>query len=120
MKNVVLCGSMKIKDEIFKVEEQLKELGYNVLLPEECIRGEAKVIASRAHFDRITNPANEYILIVNATKNGIENYVGPNSFAEIAFGFYHNKKVMLLNAVYEPYEDEIVGWNVICLKGDFK
>ena len=65
MKNIVLCGSMKVKDKIFEVEEQLKELGYNVLMPEECLRGEPKVIASRAHFDRITNPDNEYILIVN-------------------------------------------------------
>lgn len=118
MKNVVLCGSMKVKDSIFDVERKLKEMGYNVLLPEECIRGEAKVIASRAHFDRIVNPDNEYILIVNATKNNIENYIGPNSFAEIAFGFYHNKKVILLNDVYEPYMDELTGWGVICLKGD--
>ena len=118
MKNVVLCGSMKVKEALFDVKNQLEELGYNVLLPEECIRGEAKVIASRAHFSRIIDPDNEYILVVNATKNGIDNYVGPNSFAEIAFGFYHNKKVMLLNDIYEPYIDEITGWNIICLKGN--
>ena len=99
MKNIVLCGSMKVKDKIFEVEEQLKELGYNVLMPEECLRGEPKVIASRAHFDRITNPDNEYILIVNATKNGIENYVGPNSFAEIAFGFYNKKNPSIHNTI---------------------
>ena len=36
-KNVVLCGSMKFKDEIVIVSERLKGLGFNVLLPEECI-----------------------------------------------------------------------------------
>ena len=46
------------------------------------------------------------------------NYIGPNSFAEIAFGFYFNKRVLLLNDIYEPYKDEIVGWNVKCLNGD--
>ena len=117
-KNVVLCGSMKFKNEIIKVSERLKGLGYNVLLPEECMRGEDKLIASRAHFDRIVNPDNGLILIVNATKNGIPNYIGPNTFAEIAFGFYHKKKVFLLNDIYHPYDDELLGWKVICLKGD--
>lgn len=118
MKNIVLCGSMKVKDEIIRVQELLKEKGYNVLLPVECMEGKPKVIASRAHFDRIVNPDNEYILIVNAAKNGIENYIGPNSFAEIAFAFYHNKKTFVLNEFYEPYLDELEGWGVLELHGD--
>lgn len=117
-KNVVLCGSMKFKNEIVKISERLKGLGYNVLLPEECMRGEDKLIASRAHFDRIVNPDNGVMLIVNATKNGIPNYIGPNTFAEIAFGFYYNKKVFLLNDIYHPYDDELLGWKVNCLKGN--
>lgn len=116
--NVVLCGSMKVKDKILVVASNLEKIGYNVLLPIECMQGIEKTIASRAHMDRIANPDNEAILIVNETKNGIENYIGPNSFAEIAFGFYYNKKVYLLNDIYEPYKDELVGWNVISLKGD--
>lgn len=118
MKNIVLCGSMKVKDEIIRVQELLKEKGYNVLLPVECMEGKPKVIASRAHFDRIVNPDNEYILIVNAAKNGIENYIGPNSFAEIAFAFYHNKKTFVLNDFYEPYLDELEGWGVLELHGN--
>lgn len=51
MKNIVLCGSMKVKDKIIEVEETLKEKGYNVLLPKECMEGLPKVIASRAHID---------------------------------------------------------------------
>ena len=89
--NIVLCGSMKVKDKIFEVEEKLKEKGFNVLLPEECIQGLPKKIASRAHLDRVIDTKNEIILIVNETKNGINNYIGPNSFAEIAFGFYFKK-----------------------------
>ena len=109
---------MKFKNEIVKISERLKGLGYNVLLPEECMRGEDKLIASRAHFNRIVDPNNGIILVVNATKNGIPNYIGPNTFAEIAFGFFHNKKVFLLNDIYHPYDDELLGWKVICLKGN--
>ena len=119
-KNVVLCGSMKFKNEIVKISERLKGLGYNVLLPEECMRGEDKLIASRAHFNRIVDPNNGIILVVNATKNGIPNYIGPNTFAEIAFAFFHNKKIFLLNDIYEPYKDELEGWKSIVLKGDLE
>ena len=116
--NIVLCGSMKVKDKIVELSKKLEENGYNVLLPLECMQGLDKVIASRAHMDRVVDPNNEIILIVNETKNGIENYIGANSFAEIAFGFYFKKRVYLLNDIYEPFKDELLGWNVIPLKGD--
>lgn len=113
MKNIVLCGRMKLKDKIIETKEKLESMGYNVLLPVECMQGLDKIIASRFNFDRITSPDNEIILIENATKNNIENYIGPNSFAEIAFGFYHNKKVYLLNDIYEPYKDELIGGELL-------
>ena len=100
------------------IYDYLEKRGYNVLLPIECMEGKDKIIASRAHFDRICNPDNEIVLIVNAEKNGISNYIGPNSFAEIAFGFYHKKRVYLLNDIYDPYSDELIGWKVIPLKGN--
>lgn len=118
MKNIVLCGSMKVKDKILEVKDELEKRDFNVLLPKECMEGLPKIIASRKHFERIIDKDNDYILIVNATKKGIENYIGPNSFAEIAFAFYFNKKIYLLNDIYEPYEDELVGWGAIPLKGD--
>ncbi len=118
MKNIVLCGSMKVKDKIVEVADDLSKIGFNVLIPEECFIDLEKSVASRKHFDKICNPDNKIILIVNAEKNGIKNYIGPNSFAEIAFGFYFNKKVYLLNDIYEPYKDELLGWKVIPLKGN--
>ena len=76
MKNIVLCGSMKVKDKIIERAKELEEMGYNVLLPVECMQGLDKLIASRAHLDRVIDPNNEIILVINETKNGIENYVG--------------------------------------------
>lgn len=117
MKNIVLCGSMKVKDRIIEIANKLEAMGYNVLLPVECMQGVQKVIASRAHLNRVIDKDNEIILIVNETKNGIENYIGSNSFAEISFGFYYNKRVYLLNDIYEPYKDELIGWGIIPLRG---
>ena len=36
----------------------------------------------------------------------------------MAFGFYYNKSIYLLNDIYPPYEEELIGWNTIPLKGD--
>ena len=118
MKNIVLCGSMKVKDKILEVKEELGNKEYNVLIPKECMEGLPKVLASRKHLERVIDPKNSYILVVNSINRGIENYIGPNSLAEIAFGFYYNKNVYLLNDYYEPYLDELVGWNVVPLKGN--
>lgn len=120
MKNIVLCGSMKVKDKILEVKEEFVQQGYNVLLPKECMEGLPKAIASRAHFDRIAAPENDTVIIVNATKNGIENYIGPNSFAEIAFAFFYHKNIFVLYGYYEPYLDELEGWGVKMLHGNLE
>jgi hypothetical protein len=99
-----------------KIRDRLKGLGFNVLMPEAMVND--KIIAFRNHFDKIANPDNGIVLVVNATKNGIPNYIGVSTFAEMAFGFYHNKKMFLLNDIFQPYSDELKGWNVVCLNGN--
>ncbi len=118
MKRIVLCGSMKLKEKIFEIEKILKNKGYEVVTPKEFKVEMTKGDATKLHFDEITNEKTNIVLAVNVTKNEIENYIGPNTFAEIAMAFYFNKKIYLLNDIYEPYRDELEGWNVIPLKGN--
>lgn len=118
MKTITICGSMSFKETILEYEKILKSKGFNVKLPEECIKGIKKEIASRKHFDRIISSDNDAILVINNKKNDIENYIGPNTFAEIAFAFHFNKKIYLLNDIYQPYQDELLGWNVIPLNNN--
>jgi len=118
MEKIAICGSMKVKDRILKIGNDLESLGYEVLYPTECMEGKPKNIASRAHFDRICS--SDIVLIINEKAHGKDNYIGPNSFAEIAFGFYFKKKVYLLNDYYKPYLDELKGWNVKTLNGKFE
>ena len=120
MKRIVLCGSMKLKEKIFEVEEYLKNKGYEVVTPKEFRLEMTKGDATKLHFDEITNEKTDIVLAVNVTKNGIENYIGPNTFAEIAMAFYFNKKIYLLNDIYEPYRDELEGWKAIALKGNLE
>lgn len=120
MKNIILCGSMKVKNDILNICKLLQNMKYNVLLPTECMQGIEKPIASRAHFDRICDEKNDTILVVNSKKDNIDNYIGPNTFAEIALGFYFNKDIYLLNDIYEPYKDELNAWNVEVLHGNLE
>ena len=118
MSRIVLCGSMKLKEKIFEIEKYLKNKGCEVVTPKEFRAEMTKADASKLHFDEITNEKTDIVLAINETKNGIENYIGPNTFAEIAMAFYFNKKIYLLNDIYELYRDELEGWNVIPLKGN--
>ena len=95
MKTIVICGSMKFKDKILEINDKLENLGFKTELPKECIEGIPKEKASRAHFKRIQNEDTDAIIVVNCDKNELKNYIGPNSFAEIAFAFYFNKKIFL-------------------------
>ena len=115
---IVLSGSSKVKENVFQVAEKLGDKGYEVVVPKEFITDLEKKEASIRHFDEICKDETDVLLAVNEPKNGIENYIGPNTFAEIAMAFYKEKKVYVLNDLYKPYLDELEGWGVIPLKGD--
>lgn len=120
MSKIVLCGSKKFIPKFFELEQELKSNGHEVVVPREFIVDIPKKEASILHFSEIEKDDVDALLIVNESKNGLENYIGANGFAELAFGFYKKKKVFLLNGVYEPYAEEIVAWEVIPLQGDLK
>ena len=45
-------------------------------------------------------------------------YLLPGAFRIFALSNTNKKRVYLLNDIYEPYKDELVGWGVTPLKGD--
>ena len=118
MKKIVLCGSKKFIPKFFELEKELKNMGFNVVVPREFIVDMEKKDASLLHFSEIDKEDVDALLIVNESKNGQNNYIGANGFAELAFGFYKGKDIFLLNDIYEPYSEELVAWEVIPLRGD--
>lgn len=118
MKKIVLCGSKKFIPKFFELEKTLKNMGYDVVVPREFIVDMDKKDASLLHFSEIEKNDVDALLIVNENKNGQDNYIGANGFAELAFGFYKGKKIFLLNDVYEPFSEEINAWEVVALKGN--
>jgi len=126
MKNIVLCGSMTFIDKMKDVSVVLSEMGFVPILPEEGDWSEIKDDdvneykrkVSRGHFDKIADSTTQAIFVVNESKNGINNYIGANTFAEIALAFYIGKEIYILNGMYEPYKDELSAWGCRALDGN--
>lgn len=61
------------------------------------------------------------VLVLNYTKNGIQNYIGGNTLMEIGFAHVLNQRIFLLNPIPEmPYcTSEIEAVRPIVINGDF-
>jgi len=128
MKNIVLCGSMTFIEKMKDFPAILSEMGFAPIIPEEGnwdgIRyediNEYKRKVSRDHFNKIADRNTYAILVINESKNGKDNYIGANTFAEIALAFYFEKKIYILNGIYPPYKDELLAWGSQMLDGNIK
>jgi len=113
-------------DKMREYSKALSELGFAPIIPSEDDWKEIKEAdinyykakVSRDHFDKVTDKNTYAILVVNEPKHNVENYIGANTFAEIAFAFYFRKKIYVLNGIYKPYADELLAWGSQILNGD--
>ena len=125
MKNIVLCGSMTFISKMKEIAKSLSENGFTPIIPDEdnwgilneSEKNEYKRKVSRAHFDKIACQDTYAILVINERKNNKDNYIGANTFAEIALAFYFGKKIYILYGLYEPYSDELLAWGALRLNG---
>ena len=135
---IALCGSIKFIDEMKAAKIELERLGHEVLIPysaeanqgkefwEELKKQDVKNFVSlkkermRGHFDKVKKAA--AILVLNYDKDGKKNYIGPNTFLEMAIAFDHGKKIFILNPVSEndPRHEELITMSPICIDTDFE
>ena len=119
---------MKLKERMNEVENQLKGLGFQVLLPNmeetgdytsmtESEQYEFKNRMIIDHFNKIKE--GDAVLILNDRLKDTDNYIGANSFLEIGFAFSLGKKIFILNSLpQQPNTVEIGGMLPTCLHGD--
>ena len=125
---VAICGSMSFGKEMLTIKEKLERMGHTVILPEnthayangtiniENKLEKMKLDVIRKYFHEIKEV--DGILVLNYTKNGIENYVGGNSLIEMAFAHVLNKIIFLLNPIPKMnYSDEIESFFPVVLNG---
>jgi len=113
-------------DKMREYSTMLSKNGFDVIIPEEdnwsnIAKHEIndyKRKVSKRHFDEITDSDTHAILVLNETKSGVNNYIGANTFAEIAMAFYFGKKIYILHDIFSPYKDELLAWGAVALNGD--
>lgn len=124
---ICVCCSLSFTDEVLKVAEELEGLGHEVLLPNgiiqrqieredfDPIKTKAETDAVRKHIDKIRE--SDAVLICNYDKKGVENYIGANTFLEMAAAHYHKKPIYVLNELPNmPYvNDELQSFETIIL-----
>jgi len=127
---IVLAGSMSALELMKRVAAELEAQGHSVILPDlseaeqelersGVDRGEQKrqLNVIRRYYERIGS--SDVLLVVNPEKNGIEGYVGANTFLEMGFAFVLEKQIYVLNPIGElPYSDEIVAMEPVVLNDD--
>jgi hypothetical protein len=124
---IVICGSMSFYGDMLEIQKALQKDNIPSIVPEE----ENEVIASLSeeafmafklevsfnYLKKIRSPETVAILVTNKDKHGVLNYIGPNTFAEIAVAFAQKKKIFLLQGMPENYKDELEAWGAIPLYG---
>ncbi len=121
---------MSFAKEMLDAKKELEQSGFSVMVPlnlEDFLKGEKieksqKKIESdviRKYYDEIGNSG--AILVLNKTKNGVENHIGGNALIEMAFAHVLNKKIFLLNPIPQiSYTEEIIAMRPIILNGDVR
>ena len=133
---ITICGSTAFVKEMKEVKEQLVKLGHDVLVPLSVERGEdksfwndlrqndfekfssAKGERMIGHFNKVKS--SDAILVLNYDKAGKKNYIGGNTFLEMAIAFDNRKKIFLLNEtpMDSTYFEEMASMQPIVINGD--
>jgi predicted RNA-binding protein with PUA domain len=130
---IVVCGSMTFAKQMVEAEKELQRLGHEVVLPRfteeyaqmatleemhgESAKNKIKHGLIREYFEEIKR--GDAILVLSGERHGIKNYVGGNSFLEMAFAHVLDKKIFFLNPIPEMgCKDEMIAMQPIILNGD--
>jgi hypothetical protein len=140
---ISLCGSTNFYGEMDKIEDQLKKLGHSIYHPRETaiefdaslegldtkpshkndMSKEGRVTKNKLIISHmLAIKKSDAIIVVNLEKNNQQNYIGGNTFLEMAFAFAFGKKIFVWNKLpeYSPYVDEMSGLLPIILEQDLK
>lgn len=128
---ITICGSIKFFDQMIEVQKELERMGHTIFMPIQAdgvdywsedgasrVQAKKKLELISEHMNKIEK--SDAILVVNITKKELENYIGANTFLEIGFAHYRDKKIYLLNpAPNQKYiEDEMLTMEPIVINGD--
>lgn len=123
---IVISGSMVFQPQMAMVCKKLSAAGVAAVKPElldvdmlptdeEYLAG--KRSASRIHMDKIMAPETAAVFALNLSKYGVDDYIGPGTFAELAVAFALGKQLFVLSSLPQNYQDELAAWGAITTDG---
>jgi hypothetical protein len=128
-----VAGSMQFTDQMIKVCQKLEVLGHQAFMSsfkERYAGKSAEEIEKLILEDKYQNDAirefwepmqdAQALLVLNYTKQGIQNYIGGNAFLEMGFAHVLKQKIYLFNDAPEMpyYGTEIIAMQPIVIHGD--
>lgn len=126
--DIALCGSISHMHQWLSVIDDLRSMGFSVSTPElskkidwsKISDGDTIVQKGRLIRRHIANiETAKAVLIANYEKNGIDNYIGSNSFLEMGAAFMFERPIYLLNPVpYQDNREEILALEPIVISED--
>lgn len=91
MKKLVIAASAKFQDEINKWEKYFIDNGYNVINRPKKIDQSIIEVYKEAHSNFYKSLIDaDIVFILNEDKNGVEGYIGYETFAELSFAMVQN------------------------------
>ncbi|MCA9365028.1 MAG: nucleoside 2-deoxyribosyltransferase [Candidatus Moranbacteria bacterium] len=128
MKTITFSGSMTFLNEMKEIKKELEEKGFTVLLPDEGgflgKENETEISVETQRKNSLTGTLkkikqSDAVLVVDETKNNIENYIGANTFLEMGVTYAPGKKIFLWNDFpSQPNTLEIKAMEPVVLCGD--
>lgn len=122
MKKIVIASSAKFQDEINYWREHFERKGYSVInYPEKINQDDVNVYEKvyREFYSSLVET--DILFVLNEDKNGIEGYIGAETFAELSFIVANNivnnsnKEVYLLKMPSEKVQSYVEIRNFIKL-----
>jgi len=129
MRIFIIC-SKSFYNKIPPIKTALEERGHIISLPncydhpetEAKYRGTSEHSEWKAtmikHSEKVIAKMDS-VLVLNYSKNNIDNYIGGATFLEMYDAFRLGKKIYMINEIPDGLlKDEIIGFNPIIINGD--
>lgn len=130
MSNVIsICGSATFYEEIREIAKKFEIKGITVHTPlnekktlaelDDAAFIKYKATLIKRQFDHIR--ASDAVLVANFDKRGVKNYIGANTFLEMAIAFHEDVPIYLLNPLPKQENiDELSGMQPVVIDGDIE